>query len=85
MTRAACLAVALAVAACGSSQSAGSAAVAGASASRAAAMNAAGTLDIASEEVTFVAGGQTVPGTIVRPTAAGRYRAVVLMAGSGPT
>jgi pimeloyl-ACP methyl ester carboxylesterase len=38
-----------------------------------------------SEDVTFVAGGVSVPGTIVHPTTPGRYPAVVLLAGSGPT
>ncbi|MCX5747498.1 MAG: alpha/beta fold hydrolase [Proteobacteria bacterium] len=39
---------------------------------------------IASDEVTFVAGGRTIPGTFVHPTS-GKHRTVVLMAGSGPT
>lgn len=76
----------VASAACGGSQRATTTATAPADKqSSAVAMNADGSLDIASEEVTFQAGGETVPGTLVRPTAPGRYRAVVLMAGSGPT
>ena len=54
-------------------------------ASSAIAVDATGTLAIASEDVAFDVGGNAVPGTLVRPTAPGRYRAVVLMAGSGPT
>jgi len=45
----------------------------------------AASLEIASEEVTFPAGANTVPGTLVRPATGGPYAAVVLMAGSGPT
>ncbi len=41
---------------------------------------------IASEDVTFVTPDKrSIPGTLVRPTSAGKHRAVVLMAGSGPT
>ena len=40
-------------------------------------------LDIASEEVVFENGN--VPGTIVKPTAPGKYPGIILMAGSGPT
>jgi hypothetical protein len=40
-------------------------------------------LDIASEDVAFDNGN--VPGTIVRPTALGKYPGIILMAGSGPT
>lgn len=43
------------------------------------------SLAIESEEITFAAGTNTVPGTLVRPAAPGPRRAVVLMAGSGPT
>ncbi|MEO7964277.1 MAG: alpha/beta hydrolase, partial [Gemmatimonadaceae bacterium] len=39
---------------------------------------------IVSEEITFVAGGRTIPGTIVHPEA-GTGPAVLLLAGSGPT
>ncbi len=39
---------------------------------------------IVSEEVTFVAGGRTIPGTLVRP-ASGTGPGLVLLAGSGPT
>ena len=43
-------------------------------------------LATASEDVTFSAGANRVPGTLVKPAAgAGPYAAVVLMAGSGPT
>ncbi len=41
------------------------------------------TLPIASEEVVFMDGN--VPGTLVHPTAPGKYPGVILMAGSGPT
>jgi hypothetical protein len=37
-----------------------------------------------SEEVTFVAGGRTIPGTIVRPES-GTGPGLLLLAGSGPT
>lgn len=43
------------------------------------------TLPIVSTDVTFTAGGREVPATLVRPEAAGRYPAIVLLAGSGPT
>jgi pimeloyl-ACP methyl ester carboxylesterase len=39
---------------------------------------------IVSEDVTFVAGGRTIPGTLVRPES-GRGPALLLLAGSGPT
>jgi pimeloyl-ACP methyl ester carboxylesterase len=39
---------------------------------------------IVSEEVTFAAGGRTIPGTVVRPDS-GTGPAVLLLAGSGPT
>ena len=39
---------------------------------------------IVSEEVTFVAAGRTIPGTLVRPTS-GTGPGVLLLAGSGPT
>lgn len=39
---------------------------------------------IVSEEVTFVAGGRTIPGTLVRPES-GRGPGLLLLAGSGPT
>jgi len=41
--------------------------------------------EIASEEVTFAAGANQIPGTLVRPAHGGPWPAVVLMAGSGPT
>jgi pimeloyl-ACP methyl ester carboxylesterase len=44
-----------------------------------------GPLEIASEPVTFAVGSNQVPGTLVHPARAGRYRGIVLMAGSGPT
>ncbi len=40
-------------------------------------------LDVASEDVVFENGN--VPGTIVKPTAPGKYPGIILMAGSGPT
>jgi pimeloyl-ACP methyl ester carboxylesterase len=54
-------------------------------AATAVAVDPSGGFATASEEVTFDVAGNRVPGTLVRPTAPGRYRAVVLMAGSGPT
>jgi len=39
---------------------------------------------IVSEEVTFVAGGRTIPGTLVHPES-GRGPGLLLLAGSGPT
>lgn len=42
-------------------------------------------LAVASEDVTFTVGTNTVPGTVVHPTAPGTYAGLVLMAGSGPT
>ncbi len=39
---------------------------------------------IVSEEVSFVAGGRTIPGTLVRP-ASGKGPGLLLLAGSGPT
>lgn len=42
-------------------------------------------LPVASTDVTFTADGHAVPGTVVYPTAPGRYAGIVLMAGSGPT
>jgi hypothetical protein len=41
--------------------------------------------EVASEDVTFSAGGRTVPGTLARPRTAGKRPAIVLLAGSGPT
>lgn len=40
--------------------------------------------DTASEEIEFAVGARKVPGTLVHPTT-GKRRAIVLMAGSGPT
>lgn len=41
---------------------------------------------VVSDEVTFTAGGRTIPGTLTRPrTATGPATALLLMAGSGPT
>jgi hypothetical protein len=48
-------------------------------------IDANGGLPTASEDVTFQAGANTVPGTLVRPTTPGKHPAIVLMAGSGPT
>ena len=45
--------------------------------------DSAGTA-IVSEEVTFVAGGRTIPGTLVRPES-GSGPGLLLLAGSGPT
>lgn len=45
---------------------------------------AAALQDIVSEEVTFSAGGRTIPGTIVHP-ASGTGPGLLLLAGSGPT
>jgi len=39
---------------------------------------------VVSEDVTFVAGGRTIPGTIARP-ASGKGPGLLLLAGSGPT
>lgn len=44
-----------------------------------------GAHDVASEEVTFTAGARTIPGTVTAPKASGRWPAVLLLAGSGPT
>ncbi len=44
-----------------------------------------GAFDTASEDVTFTAGGRTIPGTLVAPKAPGSWPAVLLLAGSGPT
>src|SRR5580704_7755010 len=41
------------------------------------------TLPIASEDVAFMDGN--VPGTLVHPTAPGKYPGIIFMAGSGPT
>jgi pimeloyl-ACP methyl ester carboxylesterase len=49
------------------------------------AIHADALLPIVSTDVTFSAGGRDVPGTLVRPQRAGRWPAVVLLAGSGPT
>lgn len=43
------------------------------------------TFAISSEEVTFTAGTRTISGTLVVPKGPGRFPAVVLLAGSGPT
>lgn len=43
------------------------------------------TLTTTSTEVTFTAGGRTIPGTVVAPTEPGPWPAVLLLAGSGPT
>jgi pimeloyl-ACP methyl ester carboxylesterase len=80
---------AAALAACGGgstgSTSSGTTAIAAAKHSSAAPMDMTASLATVSEEVTFAAGADIVPGTVVHPTAPGRYRAVVLIAGSGPT
>jgi pimeloyl-ACP methyl ester carboxylesterase len=47
------------------------------------AFDAHAKLDVTSEDVAFDNG--LVPGTIVRPTAAGKYPGIIFMAGSGPT
>lgn len=49
-----------------------------------AAILASQSLPIVSEEVSFVAGGRTIPGTIVHP-ASGKGAGLLLLAGSGPT
>ncbi|HLL22718.1 MAG TPA: alpha/beta fold hydrolase [Kofleriaceae bacterium] len=41
--------------------------------------------EVTSEEVTFTAGERTIPGTIAAPKSPGRWPAVLLLAGSGPT
>jgi len=51
----------------------------------AACSKAAPTDAIASEPVSFTAGSNQVPGTLVHPTGGGRHRGIVIMAGSGPT
>jgi len=43
------------------------------------------SLEIVSEEVSFAAGAEQVPGTLVHPKQTGRWPGVVLIAGSGPT
>jgi pimeloyl-ACP methyl ester carboxylesterase len=48
------------------------------------AVDANASLEITTEEATF-GPGNSVPGTIVRPTGGGPYAGIVLMAGSGPT
>jgi pimeloyl-ACP methyl ester carboxylesterase len=83
VTLAALLAGALGSAACGGSKSASSTVTA--PAATAVPVDATGSVATASEDVTFDVGGNVVPGTLVRPTTPGRHRAVVLMAGSGPT
>ena len=45
----------------------------------------ADTREISSSDVTFTAGTRKVPGTIVAPKAAGKWPAILLLAGSGPT
>lgn len=40
---------------------------------------------VVSEEVSFTAGGRTIPGTLAHPDAPGPWPAVLLLAGSGPT
>ena len=49
-----------------------------------AAILASQSFEIVSEDVSFVAGGRTIPGTIVRP-ASGTGPGLLLLAGSGPT
>jgi len=49
------------------------------------AIGAGVALEVASEEVSFTAGGRTIGGTLALPKAAGRWPAVLLLAGSGPT
>ena len=44
-----------------------------------------GRHEVTSEDVSFVAGGRTIPGTLARPTGEGRWPAVLVLAGSGPT
>ena len=43
------------------------------------------SLAIASEDVTLPVGGRSIGATVVHPTAPGKYPALLLMAGSGPT
>jgi dienelactone hydrolase len=54
-------------------------------AGRANAVRADASFEVASEEVAFTAGGRTIGGTLALPKAAGRWPAVLLLAGSGPT
>ena len=41
--------------------------------------------EVASSDVTFTAGTRTVPGTLVAPKAPGKWPAILVLAGSGPT
>lgn len=45
----------------------------------------AGALEIVSGDIEFAVGGRTIRGTLVKPTAAGTWPGVLLLAGSGPT
>lgn len=74
-------AVLFAFIACGSSQPAQSVGPA----RRPASFDIDTDLDVVEEEVTFDAAGVTVSGTVVRPRAEGRFPAVLMFAGSGPT
>ncbi|MBA3458531.1 MAG: alpha/beta hydrolase [Deltaproteobacteria bacterium] len=49
------------------------------------AVDAAAALATKSEAITLTVGARSVPGTVVSPAAPGRWPAVVLLAGSGPT
>lgn len=44
-----------------------------------------GAHEVTSEQVTFTAGTRTVPGTVTAPKTKGKWPAVLLLAGSGPT
>jgi pimeloyl-ACP methyl ester carboxylesterase len=69
------------LAGCSTSSSSGPAPVA--PAAQASAFDPAAQLPTTSEDVTFMNGD--VPGTLVHPTAPGKYPGIILMAGSGPT
>ena len=54
-------------------------------AQRANAVDVGAAFEVASEDVSFTAGGRTIGGTLTRPKATGAWPAVLLLAGSGPT
>jgi hypothetical protein len=71
------------VAGCGASPSSPSSPSGTTPARPASAFDPAAQLPTASEDVTF--GSGDVPGTLVHPTAPGKYPGIIFMAGSGPT
>ncbi len=77
------LTLAAVLASCGGSSRSSSAPAVTAPTGRA--VTADATLATKSEDVTFTAGGRSIPGTIVAPTEPGPWPAVLLLAGSGPT